>query len=111
MLLKQELIKLPIVKGAELPGQATERSDKPELRGDDINDQTKPYLLRKRKAGLGFTLHLSERISGREQVRAQVGTTVRRKREIAGLVRSLKRPTHQITASLDMFRPWHDLIC
>jgi hypothetical protein len=33
---------------------------------------------------------------------------VRRNSEVADLVRRLERSTQQVTASLDMFRPWHD---
>jgi hypothetical protein len=38
------------------------------------------------------------------------GPPVRRKCEIADLVRGLELPTQQIAASLDMFRPGHDKI-
>jgi hypothetical protein len=105
MALEQELIEPLIVKGAEFRRQTTEGPDKPELRGDEVNDETKPRFLSKLEAILGFTLHLSKRISRREKVRVQDGAAVRRKSEIADLVRSLKRPTQQITASPDMFRP------
>src|ERR1700722_10452918 len=107
MLLKPELIKLGIVKGAELRGQATKGTDKPELRGDDVNDQTKPSLLGKREAVLGFTLDLSERISRGEKVRVQVVAAISRKSEIAGLVRSVERQTHQVTACPNVFPPWY----
>ena len=56
MALEPKLIELFIVKGAEFRRQATEGPDKPELRGDDVNDETKPSLLRKLEAILGFTL-------------------------------------------------------
>ena len=69
MALEPKLIKLLIVEGAEFRRQATEGPDKPELRGDDVNDETEPHLLRKLEAILGFTLHLNERISRREKVR------------------------------------------
>ena len=72
MALEPKLIKLPIVKGAEFRRQAPESPDKPELRGDDVDDETKPSLLGKLEAILGFTLHLSERISRGEKVRVQV---------------------------------------
>ena len=85
MLLEQELIELLIVKGAEFRGQATEGTDKPELRGDEVNDQTKPSLLRKLEAILGFMLHLGERISRGEKVRVQVFASVRRKSEVPTL--------------------------
>src|SRR6516165_311271 len=100
-----QLIKLSIVKGAEFWRQATKGPDKPELRSDDVNDQTKPSLLSKLEAILGFTLHLHERISRRQKVRVQVGAAVRRKSEIADLVRDLESPAYQVTASPNMFRP------
>src|SRR5258707_6402618 len=109
MLLEQELIELLIVKGAEFRGQATEATDKPELRGDCVNDQIKPSLLREFEAILDFTLDLRERISRGEKVPVQVVAAVRRKSEVADLVRSLERPAQQVTASPNMFRPWHDL--
>ena len=74
-----------------------EGTDKPELRGDDINDQTKPRLLRKLEAFLGFILHLRERISGREKVRVQVFAAVPRISEIADLVRSLEKGARRIS--------------
>src|ERR1700757_627704 len=59
---------------------------------------------------LGFALYLNERIARREQVRVQVQAAIRRKCEIADLVRGLEFPTQQIAASLHMFRPGHDKI-
>ena len=97
MALEQELIKSPIVKGAEFRRRTMEGTDKPELRGDDINDQTKPRLLRKLEAFLGFILHLRERISGREKVRVQVFAAVPRISEIADLVRSLEKGARRIS--------------
>ena len=92
MLLEKELFELLIVKGAEFWGQATKGTGKPELRGDRVNDQTKPRLLRKLEAILGLTLDLRERISCGEKVPVQVVAAVRRKSEVADLVRSLERP-------------------
>src|ERR1700720_1944056 len=64
----------------------------------------------KLEAILGFGLSHTERIARREQVRVQAQAAVRRKCEIADLVRGLELPTQQIAASLDMFRPGHDKI-
>ena len=94
MALEPKLIKLPIVKGAEFRRQATEGSDKPELRGDDVNDDTKPSLLGKLEAILGFTMDLRERISRSEKVCVQGVAAVRRNYEIADLVRGLESATH-----------------
>src|ERR1700751_3218011 len=93
-----QFIKLPVVKGAEFRRQATEGSDKPELHGDEVNDQTKPSLLRKLEAIFGFMLHLRERISRGEKVCVLVFAALRRKSEVADLVRSLKPPAYQVTA-------------
>jgi len=79
MPLEPNLIKLPVVKGAEFRRQATEGPDKPKLCGDEVNDVTEPGLLGKLEAILGFTLHLNQRISSRQKVRVQVVAAVRRK--------------------------------
>src|SRR5580704_11570485 len=110
MPLETNFIKLPVVKEAEFRRQATEGPDKPKLCGDEVNDVTEPGLLGKREAILGFTLHLNQRISSRQKVRVQVVAAVRRKSEVAGLVRGLESATQQITASPEMFRPWHDVV-
>src|ERR1700726_3547041 len=110
MALEPQLIKLPIVKGTKFLRQATEGSDQPELRGNAVNNEAEPHLMGKLEAMLGFALHLRERIARREQVRVQVHAAVRRKCEIADLVRGLERPTQQIAGSLDMLRPGHDKI-
>src|ERR1700722_19619133 len=110
MLLEPNLIKLPVVKEAETRRQATEGPDKPKLSGDEVNDVTEPGLLGKLETILGFTLHLNQRISSRQEVRVQVIAAVRGKSEIAGLVRGLKSATQQITASPEMFRPRHDVV-
>src|SRR6266478_5299762 len=108
MALEPKLLKLPIVKGAEFRRQTTECSNKPELRGDDVNDETKPPgLLRKLETILGFTLHLHERISRCQKICVQVDAAVHRKTEVADLVRGLERTMYQATAIPDMFRPWH----
>ena len=70
----------------------------------------KPSLLGKLEAILGFTLHLSERISCRQKIRDQVVAAICRKSKVADLVRGIERAAHQITAGPDMFRPWHDEI-
>ena len=107
---EQELIEFLVVEGAEFRRQATKCPDKPELRGDDIDDETEPSLLRKVEPILGFTLHLNERVSRREKVSVQALAAIGCKREVAGPVCGLESAAQQITASPDMFRPWHDKI-
>src|SRR5216683_2041842 len=108
MTLEPKLIEPLIVEGAEFRRQATEGPDKPELRGDDVNDETEPSLLRKLEPILGFTLRFNEWISHGEKVRVQVDWTISRKREITNFVRCIDGATHQIAAGPNMFRPWHD---
>ena len=109
MLLEPELIELPIVEGAEFLRRTTEGMDKPELRGDDINEQTKPRRARKLKAVLGFKLNLSERIASSEKVRVQTVAAERRKSEIAAFIRLVESPAYQVTAVPEMFSPGHDV--
>src|SRR4030081_364887 len=87
---------------------AAERLNEPKLRSDEVNGKTEPHPLRKREATLGLGLHLIERIARREKVRVHVVAAVRRKNEVTGLVRGLKRAAHHIAASPDMPRPWQD---
>src|SRR6266446_2180339 len=109
MALEPKLVKLSIVKGPEFRCQATEGPDKPELGGDDVNYETESSLLGELEAILGFTLRLDERIPGCQKIRVQVVAAVCRKTEVADLVRGLERPMHQVTASADMLRPWHNV--
>src|SRR3984893_4908905 len=108
MTLEPKLIEPLIVEGAEFWRQSTEGPDKPELRGDDVNDETEPSLLRKLEPILGFTLRLNEWVSHGEKVRAQRDCTISRKREVTDFARCIDGATHQIAASPNMFRPWHD---
>ena len=68
MALEPNLIKSPIVKRAEFRRQPTEGPNKPELRGDKVNDVAELGFLGEREAILGFTLHLSQRIARRQKV-------------------------------------------
>ena len=97
-------------QASRIRSQAAQRRIERELRGDDVNDQAEPRLLREREATLGFRC-TSERIARRKKIRVQIVAAVRCKREIANLVRRFERAAHQITASSDMFRPGHDEDC
>src|SRR5690242_1458211 len=108
MMLEPKLIEPLIVEGSEFWRQATEGPDKPDLRGDDVNDETEPGLLRKLEPIFGFTLGLNEWVSNREKVRVQMDWTMSRKSEITDFARGIDCATHQIAASPNMFRPWHD---
>src|SRR5229473_8615644 len=102
------LVKLLIVKGAELPRQPAERPDEPELRGDQVDDQAKPHLPRKREAIVEFALCLDERIARRQHIRVQLLVAVGRVGQIADPVCSLERTPQEIAATLDVSRPRDD---
>src|ERR1700722_7087046 len=107
MVLELKLIKLLIAERAKFRRHATEGPDKPELNADEVNGEAKPGLPRKLEAMLGFLLHLRERISRRQKVCVQVDAVVRRKTEVADLVRGLERATQRVAAASDVFRPRH----
>src|ERR1700757_2333213 len=107
---ERDLIKSLFVERAEFRRQTPKGPNKPELRANDVDDETKPHFLRKVQAMLGFALHINERIAGCEKVPIQCLAAVCCKSEVAGLARGLESTTQQITANPDMFRPWHDEI-
>ena len=78
------------------------------LRADDVNDIAESSLSGKFKAILGYTLCLNQRISGRKKIRVEVVEAVRCNGEVAHSNRGIKRSPRQLTASPEMFRPWHD---
>src|SRR5882762_10417486 len=95
--LNPQLIKLLIVKAAKCRRQSPEGPDQPALSADVVDGETEPHLLRKRETTLDFAFRLIEWIARREKVRIQVVTAVRRKIQVAALVRGLERSAHQIT--------------
>src|SRR4030095_3104582 len=111
MLLEPQLLKLPIVKGAELRRAATEGPDELELPCDRVNREAEAGLLRKHEALARFAFHFRERFSRCPQDCVQVDATVRRKREVADPVRDLERPMDQVTAAADMSCPGHHVTC
>ena len=76
---------------------------------DRFPGQSVENSLRKIERMLGFTLHLGERISRNQKVRDQVVEAVRRDTDVSNLVRGFERAMYQVTASPEMFRPWHDM--
>ena len=108
MALEPKLVKLRVVEGAECRRQAPERPDQPELRGDAVNDEPEPRLLREGEAMLGFAFHLGQRIARHKKVRVQLVAAVGGVNEVADLVRRLECAAQQIAASPDMSRPWQN---
>ena len=110
MAFEAAFIELLTVERSECRCQATKRPDQLELRGDDLDDEAEPRLLRKLEAPFGLTLRACQRISSCEKIRVQIVAAVRGKREVAGLVRDIERAAHQVTAGAHVPRPWHDEI-
>ena len=71
MMLKPSLVEVFVIEGAEFRRQATKRSDEPELRGDAIDNENELDIGRERQATFSLTLHLVQRVAGREKVRIQ----------------------------------------
>src|SRR5262249_27469196 len=110
MALESKLVESLVVERAKFRGQPAKRPDKSELRADLANDEAEPSLLRKLETILGFTLHLHEVISGRDEVRDQVVAAVGRIGQVTDFVRGIEGATDQIAAGPDMSRPWRDVI-
>ena len=86
--LSPKLLKLPIIKGSKCRRQSAKSSDQLKLSGSDVNEKLELRLLRNGESILGFTLHINERLSGREKVRRQM-VAAGRVDEIACLIRCL----------------------
>src|SRR5262249_33278368 len=67
-------------------------------------------MLRKCETAFGFALHVAKHVAGGEQVRDALVATIGGRAEIPGGLRDLERPTHEVTARLDVSGPWHDAI-
>jgi hypothetical protein len=110
MIFELALVEPFIVEGAKFWRQAAQGSDQPELRGDNIDNQTKPRLPRKVEPIFCFALRIAERISGCDKIRVQVVAALSSKGDIADLVCGVEGATHQIAAALDVPRPGHNKI-
>src|SRR5260370_34542013 len=92
------LIKVLIVKRAEVPGHPAQHSYQPELRGDDVNDQPELRLLRKIESMLGFGVHLDKQLASREKILDQIDAAIPRRTEITARLRDLGTTTPQLPA-------------
>src|SRR5882757_819272 len=98
MAFEAAFVELLTVERSECRCQTTKRPDQLQLRGDDLDDEAEPRLLRKLEAPLGLTLRACQRIASRKKIRVEIVAAVRGKREVAGLVRDLERAAYQVTA-------------
>jgi hypothetical protein len=64
MMFEPALVEPLIIEGAEFWRQAAQSPDQTELRGDNVDNETKPRLPREVEPILGFALRIVERISG-----------------------------------------------
>src|SRR5882672_10902669 len=100
MIFELALVEPFVIKGAEFWCQAAQSPDKPELRGDNVDNETKPRLPRKVEPILGFALRIAEWIPGSEKIRVQVIAAVSREGKVADLVCDVEGATDQIPAGL-----------
>src|SRR4029077_17063023 len=110
MMFEPALVEQLIIEGAEFWRQTPQSPDQTELRGDNVDNETKPRLPREVEPMLGFALRIVERISGCEKIRVQVVATISRKGEVADFFCGVEGATPQIPPGLDVPRPGHDKI-
>jgi len=108
MTLDLKLVEAFVIEHTEFRCQAAKCPYEPELRADAIYNETKPDVCRELKTGLGFALHLSQRVSRGEQVRVQGVAAVCGIRKIADSVGGGEAATVEFSRFLDVFRPWDD---
>ena len=108
MALEPNLAELFVVETAKFACQTPESSDKTQLSGDDVDAEPVMHPLDKLEAILSLTLCLNQWIPRRKKVCVQIVEAVRLDGDVADLVRRFERPAHQLTASPDVLRPWHD---
>src|ERR1700744_6504349 len=105
MPLELVLVKVLVAERTELGCQAAKCLDQRELRRDQVGDTIESHLFRKLESCLGFTLHLRQSVSGREQIGVQVIAAKRRKSQVAGTVRGIESAPHQLSSCLDVPPP------
>src|ERR1700704_587037 len=108
MLFEARLVALCIVEGVERGRQTPEGEDQPQLAGDNVNDETEPYLACECESGLGFPLDVGQRLAGSEQVGDQIVAAISRKGEVTDLVGRVEGTPHQWAAGTDVPRPGID---
>src|SRR5262249_55641308 len=106
MTLEPKLIKVFIIELAEFHCQPSKCPDKPKLGGDAIYDENEPDVSRELETTLGFTLHLGQRISGRQEICVQGVAAVGGVSEITDPVRGVETATMKLSRWLDVSRPW-----
>src|SRR5215510_4155514 len=105
--LGRRLVKLPMVKASECPGQSTQGPYEAELRLDHYNDQTEPHVHRDLQLTLCDAVHLAEVVARRQHVRLDMGPGAGRNHDIADASGLLDDAAEQITTGVDGPRPRH----
>src|SRR6202022_3908620 len=102
------LVELRIVEGVERRCQTPESKDQPQLGGDDVNDETKPYLAGECKSGPGFPRDVGQWLARSEQVGDQIVAAISRKGEVTDLDGRVEGAPHQWASGTDVPRPGID---
>src|ERR1700694_5996394 len=90
MLLEAALVELRIIEGVEVRCKSTERPDESVLRGNEVADETEPHLRHEFERVLDLVLDFTERISGGEKIRIQIGAAIGRVSKVSGLLRRVE---------------------
>src|SRR5215468_4956842 len=105
--LGRRLVKSPMVKTSECPGQSTQGPYEAELRLDHYNDQAEPHIHCDFQMTLCDAVHLGEVVAYRQHVRLDMGPGAGRNHDIADARGLLDDAAEQITTGVDGPRPRH----
>ena len=82
-MLELTLVEVTVVQRTERRCQAPKCPNERKLCREDLYDDTEHDFARELEAGLGFALHLGQRVSGRKKICQQIVVAIRRKSEVA----------------------------
>src|SRR6202171_2567637 len=109
MLLEAALVELRIIEGVEVRCKSTERPDESVLRGNEVADETEPHLPHEFERVLDLVLDFTERISGGEKIRIQVGAAIGCISKVSGVLRRVESAPQKNAAGRQVLRPVRDV--
>jgi hypothetical protein len=108
LLLETALVELGIVEGAELRSEAAKGLDEPEVRTDQVEDDSEPESAREIEPSLGLALDISERFPGCEEAGDEADLAETREGDVADSVGRVDGAPRQAEAGTDGLRPVRD---
>src|SRR5260221_3420138 len=109
ILLEVSLAKFRIIERVEVRRLSTERSNKSELRDDDIADETEPRAPHEVERALRLSFRFTQRLSSGQEIGNEGGAGVGGKGEVTGIPGRLEGPSQKEAAVRPMLRPMGDV--